>query len=159
MDNQSAMKIAMSSASQVNERTNHIDIRYHFVRDAYQQGRIRIEYLPTADMTADILTKSLPVRPSSATFQEWDCGVTKANWVRGMAVGGWETEYWRYQDSTYAIYSSSRFLLFYFTFFDFHFFPCIMVGGPGGYSFLSSHWSRYGFNEARSGQANIFLFP
>lgn len=60
MDNQSAMKIAMSSASQVNERTKHIDIRYHFVRDAYQQGRIRIEYLPTADMTADILTKSLP---------------------------------------------------------------------------------------------------
>ena len=60
MDNQSAMKIAMSSASQVNERTKHIDICYHFVRDAYQQGRIRIEYLPTADMTADILTKSLP---------------------------------------------------------------------------------------------------
>ena len=60
MDNQSAMKIAMSSASQVNERTKHIDIRFHFVRDAYQQGRIRIEYLPTADMTADILTKALP---------------------------------------------------------------------------------------------------
>jgi len=60
MDNQSAMKIAMSSASQVNERTKHIDIRYHFVHNAYQQGRIRIEYLPTADMTVDILTKSLP---------------------------------------------------------------------------------------------------
>ena len=53
------MKIDMSSASQVNERTKHIDIRFHFVRDAYQQGRIRIKYLPTADMTADILTKAL----------------------------------------------------------------------------------------------------
>jgi hypothetical protein len=60
MDNQSAMKIAMSPAGQVHERTKHIDIRYHFVRDAYQEGRVRIEYLPTAEMTADILTKALP---------------------------------------------------------------------------------------------------
>jgi hypothetical protein len=60
MDNQSAMKIAMSSTSQVHERTKHIDIRHHFVRDASQKGRIRIKYLPTNKITADILTKALP---------------------------------------------------------------------------------------------------
>jgi hypothetical protein len=60
MDNKSAMKIVMSSASQIHERTKHIHIRYHFVGVAYLQGRIQIEYLPTAEMTADILTKALP---------------------------------------------------------------------------------------------------
>jgi hypothetical protein len=60
MDNQSAMKIAMSSTSQVHDRTKHIDIRHHFVRDTYQKGRIRIKYLPTNKMMADILMKALP---------------------------------------------------------------------------------------------------
>jgi hypothetical protein len=60
MDNQSAMKLAMSSVNQDHERTKHIDIRYHFVRDASQQGRICVEHPQTAEMTADILTKALP---------------------------------------------------------------------------------------------------
>jgi hypothetical protein len=60
MNNQSAMKIAMSSTSQVHDRTQHIDIRHHFVRDAYQNGRIGIKYLPTTEITANILTTALP---------------------------------------------------------------------------------------------------
>jgi hypothetical protein len=43
MDNQSTMKIAMSSTSQVHEWAKHIDIRHHFVRDTYQEGRIWIQ--------------------------------------------------------------------------------------------------------------------
>jgi hypothetical protein len=60
MDNQSSMKIAISCTSQVHERTKHIDICHYFLRDTYQKGRLRIKYLPTNEMTADILTKALP---------------------------------------------------------------------------------------------------
>ncbi|RPA71475.1 hypothetical protein BJ508DRAFT_200605, partial [Ascobolus immersus RN42] len=42
------------------ERTKHINIRFHFVRDACTRGALRIDYIPTNDMVADIMTKSLP---------------------------------------------------------------------------------------------------
>ena len=78
-----------------------------------------------------------------------------------MAVGGWETKFWRYHGSTHNLYFLLRFLFVFilFYFYILPFFLCITVGGPGGYSFLSSDCSRYGFNEACSGLANIFLFP
>ena len=34
-----------------------IDVKYHFIRDALSEGRINVEYCPTEDMVADILTK------------------------------------------------------------------------------------------------------
>lgn len=43
----------------LNKRTKHIDIRYHFVREAVEEGSILLRYLPTEDMIADIMTKSL----------------------------------------------------------------------------------------------------
>lgn len=58
VDNQGAIKL--SENPRFHERTKHIDIRYHFLRQAHESGQIRVEYLPTADMTADVLTKALP---------------------------------------------------------------------------------------------------
>lgn len=40
-------------------RTKHIDIKYHFVRERYENGEINVKYTPTEDIYADILTKSL----------------------------------------------------------------------------------------------------
>ena len=57
-DNQGAMKLADNP--QFHNRTKHIDIRYHFVRDTLAAGEITLRYLPTADMVADVLTKPLP---------------------------------------------------------------------------------------------------
>jgi hypothetical protein len=42
------------------ERTKHIDIAYHFVRECVANGTISVQYIPTDDMTADVLTKALP---------------------------------------------------------------------------------------------------
>ena len=53
-DNQSA--IAMTKNPQYHGRAKHIDIRHHFIRQQVAQG---IEYCPTVEMTADILTKGL----------------------------------------------------------------------------------------------------
>jgi hypothetical protein len=36
-----------------------IDIRHHFIREAVERGDIKVEYLPTDQMPADVLTKGL----------------------------------------------------------------------------------------------------
>ncbi|KAH9090679.1 hypothetical protein Ae201684P_014473 [Aphanomyces euteiches] len=63
-DNQSTIKMAENSALQ--QRTKHIDVRHHFIRDLVREHMIKIEYCPTNEMLADMLTKTLP-RPK---FQE-----------------------------------------------------------------------------------------
>ncbi|GKE16548.1 hypothetical protein Tco_1424125 [Tanacetum coccineum] len=40
-------------------RTNHIEIRHHFLRDNVQKGHISIEKVQSIDNIADILTKPL----------------------------------------------------------------------------------------------------
>ena len=57
-DSQSA--IALTKDGSYHARTKHIDIRYHFIRFAVQNGSIKLIYCPTDEMTADILTKALP---------------------------------------------------------------------------------------------------
>jgi hypothetical protein len=57
-DNQGAIKL--SKNPQQHKRTKHIDIKYHFIRDCCQKGLVELVYLPTGQMVADILTKSLP---------------------------------------------------------------------------------------------------
>ena len=57
-DNTGAIAIAKNPVS--HSRTKHIDIRYHYVREAVQDNLINLRYCPTEEMTADVLTKSLP---------------------------------------------------------------------------------------------------
>ena len=59
-DNQGA--IAISKNPTVHARTKHIDIRYHYVREAVQDGIIDLRYCPTDQMIADLMTKPLPRR-------------------------------------------------------------------------------------------------
>ena len=45
------------------QRTKHIDVRYHFVRERIQKGSVRVDYVPTSENVADIFTKALPREP------------------------------------------------------------------------------------------------
>ena len=56
VDNQSAIKLIKNP--QFHKRTKHIDVRYHFIREKYEEG-IKLEYISTEDQIADILTKAL----------------------------------------------------------------------------------------------------
>lgn len=56
-DNQSCKNLAEGSG--INARTKHIDVRYHFIRDAIKDKVISVVYCPTAEMIADFLTKPL----------------------------------------------------------------------------------------------------
>jgi hypothetical protein len=57
-DNMSTIALANKGRS-TSERTRHVDIRYFFVKDRIDSREIKLEYLPTEQMVADILTKPL----------------------------------------------------------------------------------------------------
>lgn len=54
-DNQGA--IALCKDSVFWQRSKHIDIKYHFIRSILNEGKIDLQYCPTEEMIADILTK------------------------------------------------------------------------------------------------------
>ena len=64
VDNQSA--ISLSKNPVFHDRSKHIDLRYHFVRECVEAGKVDISHVRTEDQLADILTKSL----GRAKFQE-----------------------------------------------------------------------------------------
>lgn len=57
-DNQSAQKLCINSIC--HSRTKHIDIRHHFIRELINKNEISLSYVPTQEMLADVMTKSLP---------------------------------------------------------------------------------------------------
>jgi hypothetical protein len=56
-DNQSA--IAYSQNALVSEKTKHIGMKWHFLKDHLKQGTIKLRYLPTNQMVGDMFTKPL----------------------------------------------------------------------------------------------------
>lgn len=57
VDNEGAINLASNPLSSA--RTKHIDVRFHFVRELTSAGTITVEYVPTTEQRADILTKAL----------------------------------------------------------------------------------------------------
>ncbi|KAK3788830.1 hypothetical protein RRG08_032853 [Elysia crispata] len=54
-DNQGA--IALSKNPVHHQRSKHIDIRYHFVRDEISNGLMKVQYVPSEENLADVFTK------------------------------------------------------------------------------------------------------
>jgi hypothetical protein len=63
-DNRSCLKLAENPT--FHARSKHIDIRHHFVRDALQDKKVSVAYVPTNGQVADFLTKGL-----ARTKHEW----------------------------------------------------------------------------------------
>jgi hypothetical protein len=57
-DNQGCLAMAVRPA--FHSRTRHIRMRFHFVRELIETNECVLEYCPTGEMAADILTKALP---------------------------------------------------------------------------------------------------
>ena len=41
------------------DRSKHIEIRYHYIRDMVQRGAIKLQYVSTNEQVANVLTKPL----------------------------------------------------------------------------------------------------
>ncbi len=65
-DNQGAIALAENPSH--HNRSKHIDIQYHFIREAIATDKIRMQYLPTEQMASDGLTKPL-VATKFTTFR------------------------------------------------------------------------------------------
>ena len=57
IDNQSAIKLARNS--EFHQRTKHIDVKFHFIRDLQENQVINSTYINTENQLADLLTKGL----------------------------------------------------------------------------------------------------
>ena len=58
-DNMSSMQIIKNPTS--HHRAKHIDVRFHFIRDHYENGNISLQYIESGQLCADSpkeLTKS-----------------------------------------------------------------------------------------------------
>ena len=60
-DNQTA--IALANNNILHNRTKHIDIRHHFLRDHVRSGEIDLKWVSTNDQEADLFTKPLGRHP------------------------------------------------------------------------------------------------
>ena len=61
--------IALSKDNKFHARTKHIDLRYHFIHEAVEDGKIKVKYVPTDENVSDIFTKAL-LRPKFTRFVE-----------------------------------------------------------------------------------------
>lgn len=72
-DNQSALRLIRNP--EFHQRSKHIDIKHHYVRERQAEGTVEVSYISSEDQLADYLTKPLSaerfVRLSTA------CGVTE----------------------------------------------------------------------------------
>ncbi|KAM3316432.1 hypothetical protein ACQJBY_034506 [Aegilops geniculata] len=67
IDNKSAIELSKNPVH--HERSKHIDLRYHYIRECVEERKVEVEHVRTEDQLADILTKSL----GRAKFMELRC--------------------------------------------------------------------------------------
>jgi len=59
VDNRSTLS-QVKGLSDYHSRSKHIDIRYHFIKEVVAAGDVRVEWIPSDQQRADVLTKALP---------------------------------------------------------------------------------------------------
>jgi hypothetical protein len=56
-DNQST--IAVSKNGVKGERTKHVDVKYYFITETVESGKVKLQWISTKEQQADIFTKPL----------------------------------------------------------------------------------------------------
>ena len=79
IDNKSAIELSKNPVH--HERSKHIDLTYHYIRECVELGRVDVEHVRTGDQVADILTKSLDRTQFSELRHR--LGITQVQQIRG----------------------------------------------------------------------------
>ena len=58
VDNKLAIELAKNPVH--HERSKHIDVHFHFIREHVKEGNVRMSHVASRDQVADIFTKPLP---------------------------------------------------------------------------------------------------
>ena len=82
-DNQGCILLAKNPTH--HSRTKHIDVQHHFIREKLDGGEICLEYCPTQDMVADVLTKALAKERHQMLTKEM--GLRGCNYSQSGSVG------------------------------------------------------------------------
>jgi hypothetical protein len=72
----------MAKNSVTSNKSKHISIKEHFIREKVQNGDIKLNYKPTEEMIADIFTKALS-EPKHSKFTKSLGLLRTLSWVRG----------------------------------------------------------------------------
>jgi hypothetical protein len=59
VDNQSALTLMNKHTAGASGRTKHIDIAYHFIKHRVMVGDMKVDFVSTQEMLADVMTKGL----------------------------------------------------------------------------------------------------
>ena len=60
-DNKGTTQLVKNGGS-LHQRSKHIDIRHHYIRELVADGTVEVTWIPTGEMLADLLTKPLSAR-------------------------------------------------------------------------------------------------
>ena len=66
VDKQGAMKMAQNDS--INERSKHIEMKYHFTKHHVQTSNVKLEYIYTDEQVADIMTKMSQARNTASSL-------------------------------------------------------------------------------------------
>ena len=67
VDNQGYEALVLQD--RISERSKHIDIKFHFVKDLVQKKQSVLQYIPTNEMPADMFTKPLVTNKHDANVR------------------------------------------------------------------------------------------
>jgi len=69
-DNKSAISIAHNPVQ--HDRTKHVEIDRHFIKEKLHNGLIATEYIPSRLQLADMLLRDLPQNSSKILLASWE---------------------------------------------------------------------------------------